>query len=83
MAKTKTVYVCSQCGAEAPKWQGKCPACGAWNTYVEEIIRPEPASRRAAGGISRGTAQPQLLRDITAEEEVRIDMHDAELNRSS
>ena len=40
MAKDKTVYVCSQCGAESPKWIGKCPACGAWNTYVEQIIRP-------------------------------------------
>ena len=81
MAKTKSVYVCSQCGADSPKWVGKCPACGAWNTYVEEIVRAEPAARRAAAAISRSDARPQLLRDITAEEEVRIDMHDAELNR--
>ena len=81
MAKTKSVYVCSQCGADSPKWVGKCPACGAWNTYVEEIVRTEPAARRAAAAISRSDARPQLLRDITAEEEVRIDMHDAELNR--
>jgi len=81
MAKTKSVYVCSQCGADSPKWVGKCPACGAWNTYVEEIVRAEPAARRAAAAISRSDARPQLLRDISAEEEVRIDMHDAELNR--
>ena len=81
MAKTKSVYVCSQCGADSPKWVGKCPACGAWNTYVEEIVRAEPAARRAAAAIGRSDARPQLLRDITAEEEVRIDMHDAELNR--
>ena len=81
MAKTKSVYVCSQCGADSPKWVGKCPACGAWNPYVEEIVRTEPAARRAAAAISRSDARPQLLRDITAEEEVRIDMHDAELNR--
>jgi len=66
MAKTKSVYVCSQCGADSPKWVGKCPACGAWNTYVEEIIRTEPAARRAAAAISRSDARPQLLRDITA-----------------
>ena len=39
MAKTKSVYVCQNCGAEAPKWVGKCPACGEWNTYVEEVVR--------------------------------------------
>ncbi len=37
MAKEKTVYVCSNCGQESPKWVGKCPACGAWNSYVEEV----------------------------------------------
>ena len=83
MAKSKSVYVCSDCGADSPKWVGKCPACGAWNTYVEEIISKEPASKRAIyGGI--GTSEkpkPVLLRDITSEEEVRIDLGDQELNR--
>lgn len=36
MAKEKTVYVCTNCGQDSPKWVGKCPSCGAWNTYVEE-----------------------------------------------
>lgn len=36
MAKEKTVYVCSNCGQDSPKWVGKCPSCGEWNTYVEE-----------------------------------------------
>ena len=39
MAKEKTVYVCSNCGQDSPKWVGKCPSCGEWNTYVEEIVR--------------------------------------------
>lgn len=47
MAKTKTVYVCSNCGADSPKWLGKCPNCGEWNTYVEEIVTKEPAVKRA------------------------------------
>ncbi|MCD6201044.1 MAG: hypothetical protein J7K46_04460, partial [Bacteroidales bacterium] len=38
MAKSKTVWVCQNCGAESPKWIGRCPVCGEWNTYVEEII---------------------------------------------
>ena len=45
MAKEKTVYVCSNCGQESPKWVGKCPSCGEWNTYVEEIVRKETTNR--------------------------------------
>ena len=52
-AKSKTVYLCSQCGFESPKWYGKCPACGEWNTLNEEFRAPEKAvssAARAAGG---------------------------------
>lgn len=49
MAKTKTVYICSNCGADSPKWIGKCPNCGEWNTYVEEtVVKESPAARRGA-----------------------------------
>ena len=51
MAKEKTVYVCTNCGQDSPKWVGKCPSCGAWNTYVEEIIRKEPANKRPVSGL--------------------------------
>ncbi len=84
MAKTKTVYVCSNCGADSPKWLGKCPNCGEWNTYVEEVVTKEtPAAKRPVpSGLSeRGQARPVLLRDITAEKEDRLDMKDQELNR--
>ncbi len=83
MAKTKTVYVCSNCGADSPKWIGKCPNCGEWNTYVEEIVSREPvATKRGgqSGGLSR-SMRPVLLRDVTSEKEERIDLLDAELNR--
>ena len=83
MAKTKTVYVCSNCGADSPKWIGKCPNCGEWNTYVEEIVSREPvATKRGgqSGGLSR-SMRPVLLRDVTSEKEERIDLQDAELNR--
>ena len=82
MAKEKTVYVCSNCGQESPKWVGKCPSCGQWNTYVEEIVRKEPVAKRfqaAQGGASQ--AKPMPLSAIEAGEEPRIDLHDAELNR--
>ena len=85
MAKAKTVYVCSNCGADSPKWIGKCPSCGEWNTYVEEIVAKEPAGKRAGAGFIRpegaGPVRPVLLRDITSEEETRIDLGDQELNR--
>lgn len=84
MAKTKTVYVCSHCGADSPKWLGKCPNCGEWNTYVEEVVAKEvpSAKRPVPSGLSeRGQARPVLLRDITAEKEDRLDLRDRELNR--
>lgn len=84
MAKTKTVYVCSNCGADSPKWLGKCPNCGEWNTYVEEIVSKDPpAKSRASAGLSASgeKVRPVRLRDITAQEEDRLDLRDAELNR--
>ena len=84
MAKTKTVYVCSNCGADSPKWLGKCPNCGEWNTYVEEIVSKDPpAKSRASAGLSASgeKVRPVRLRDITVQEEDRLDLHDAELNR--
>lgn len=53
MAKEKTVYVCSECGGTSPKWLGKCPACGAWNTLIEQVNAPA-----AAGGQNRYGAMP-------------------------
>ncbi|MCD7938083.1 MAG: DNA repair protein RadA [Tannerellaceae bacterium] len=82
MAKSKTVYICSACGADSPKWQGKCPNCGGWNTYVEELVTKESAAKKVIPGlIGEEKARPQLLRDVTAEEEERLDLGDAELNR--
>ena len=83
MAKTKTVYICSNCGADSPKWIGKCPNCGEWNTYVEEtVVKESPAARRGDAAFSSSTKpRPVLLRDISAEKEERLDMKDEELNR--
>lgn len=80
MAKEKTVYVCAQCGHESPKWQGRCPACGEWNTFKEMTIRPS-RSVPAWGGQGGAEAKPILLSSVNAEEEPRIDMRDTELNR--
>ena len=81
MAKEKTVYVCSNCGQESPKWLGKCPSCGQWNTFVEEIVRKEPAARPSLAGLAKTKSKPVTLNEIDADDEPRIDMHDDELNR--
>ncbi|GHU73215.1 DNA repair protein RadA [Bacteroidia bacterium] len=83
MVKTKTVFVCTQCGNDSPKWLGKCPVCGEWNTYVEEIVtKSNPAqSMPDLPGFDKLKSKPLLLKDIQTENEVRFDMNDQELNR--
>ena len=82
MAKDKTVYVCTNCGQESPKWAGKCPSCGQWNTFVEEVVHKEaPVARHVAHGIESIRSKPQHLKDIQFSDEQRIDMLDNELNR--
>jgi DNA repair protein RadA/Sms len=81
MAKEKTVYVCTQCGQESPKWVGKCPSCGAWNTYTEEVVRKESPYRQTLTGVQAGKSKPLTLGDIESGDEPRIDMMDGELNR--
>ena len=81
MAKTKTVYVCQNCGAESPKWIGKCPSCGEWNTYVEEIISKSTAGKVAIAGLEMQKQKPILISDVEALSEPRIDTHNNELNR--
>ncbi len=81
MAKTKSVYVCQNCGAEVAKWVGKCPACGEWNTYVEEIVRQDKQPVHASGLIPTEKAKPQRLQDVETSEEVRDDTGNNEFNR--
>lgn len=77
MAKTKTIWYCTECGADTPKWEGKCPACGAWNSLVEERA-PAKSSSRATGSAK---TRPVKVSDLEATEESRIKMPSQELNR--
>ncbi|MDR3118690.1 MAG: DNA repair protein RadA [Mediterranea sp.] len=81
MAKEKTVFVCRICGQDSSKWVGKCPSCGEWNTYIEEIIRKEASNKHPVSGMEVPKAKPLTLNEIEAGDEPRIDMHDEELNR--
>ncbi len=78
MAKSKSVYVCQNCGAESPKWIGHCPACGEWNSYREEIVSSAPPS-----GISRDITRrkPELLSGIELNENDRITSGISETDR--
>ena len=81
MAKTKTLYVCTECGADSPKWVGKCPSCGSWNSYVEEVVSKSPTVARSYTGAETIKPKPQRLNEITMSTEERLDMCDEELNR--
>lgn len=82
MKAAKTAWFCTSCGAQAPKWQGRCPACGEWNTMVEERIVPEKKAKTLSPSGTRPTrTRPQLIHEINADEEPRIKMPSAELNR--
>ena len=86
MAKAKTAYVCDNCGYDSPKWVGRCPSCGQWNTFKEVNISPISTSSKGAAavvsaGLNRQQSKPQRLSEINATEEERYDTHDAELNR--
>lgn len=82
MAKTKSVYCCNNCGAESAKWIGRCPVCGEWNTYVEQVVSVKPSSSaRMPHTIDGVKAQPLRLEQIDSTNEPRIDMGNAELNR--
>lgn len=82
MAKTKTVWFCKSCGNESPKWMGRCPACGEWNTMVEETVatgKASPSSRLVqVPGASR---KPMHLSEIDSSQESRISLGNGEMDR--
>ena len=84
MAKKKTAFVCTDCGADFPKWQGQCPACGAWNTLQEFVHDPAtPMSKGAGsrGGFSGQLSEVQNLGEIVLAETPRISSSMGELDR--
>jgi DNA repair protein RadA/Sms len=80
MAKVKTSFFCQNCGAQSGKWIGKCPSCGEWNTYVEEVIHKTTASSSAARGQTSGS-RPRLISEIQHREEERFTSRNTELDR--
>lgn len=82
--KQKTVFVCSECGTESPKWNGKCPGCGAWNTMFEEKVRPNVTTKTSSGAVAFAmqSEPPKTLKNISIKEDVRIHTGLGELDRA-
>ncbi len=84
MAKSKSAYFCQSCGFETPKWQGKCPSCGQWNTFVEEVIEKTNTAVpewKPATSSSQRANKPVPVSEIVFSEEDRLITPDKELNR--
>ena len=79
--KAKTIFYCTQCGNETPKWQGQCSACGAWNTIVEQ---PAPAKGKSGGKPALSTGpirKPKRVSEMVIDQEIRFPTGLAELDR--
>jgi len=81
MPKTKSVFICQNCGTDSPKWVGRCPSCGEWNSYVEEIISKDKTPKISIAGLEITTQKPVRLDEVETTEESRIDTSSNELNR--
>jgi DNA repair protein RadA/Sms len=82
MAKARTTFFCQNCGAQSSKWIGKCPSCGEWNTYVEEVVqREEKAIRWPSTGANGRERKPQAIKEITFDNDQRIHIQNAEFDR--
>ena len=80
MAKTKSVFFCTSCGYETPKWMGRCPSCGAFNTMEEHIEKPAAAGKAKPAPVGQ-SRKPQRIRDVTTDGEIRFSTGMGELDR--
>lgn len=80
MAKTKTVFFCTNCGNESPKWQGRCTACGAWNTMEEHIEKPIVVGKAKSAPVGQSRV-PQKLSQVDTGDEIRFSTGMGELDR--
>ncbi|HJW01703.1 MAG TPA: DNA repair protein RadA [Azospira sp.] len=82
MAKQKSIYSCTECGAQVPKWQGQCPGCNAWNTLVESVFEAPKAGAHRFESLAPGTPKLQTLSDIDAREAARLPTGLSEFDRA-
>ena len=83
MAKSRYIYTCNQCGYESSKWNGKCPSCGAWNSFEEDVADISPSASRSSSSRQTADLSESILElaDIGTNDDVRYDTGIGELNR--
>ncbi len=79
MAKARTYYFCQECGYQSSSWLGRCPECGKWNTFVEEVVKAESTKRKTGSAIGKST--PVRIQEVTYSETKRIPTHCTEFDR--
>ena len=80
-SKEKTIWFCSSCGNESPKWMGRCPACGEWNTMVEKSVVTGKTAAVRVQSVVGGSSRPLKLSEIASAQESRATLGIAELDR--
>lgn len=80
MAKTKTVFFCTSCGYETPKWMGRCPSCGAFNTMEEHVEKPAAVGKAKSAPVGQ-SRKPQRIREVNSDGEIRFSTGMGELDR--
>lgn len=84
MPKTRSAFFCQNCGYETPKWTGKCPSCGAWNSFVEEVVQREDKNKKRGTDwdeAAKDLRKAHKINDIATQTEIRLISPDSELNR--
>ncbi len=81
MAKTKTAFFCTNCGAQSPKWMGRCTSCGEWNTFVEEVVEKRDPRKKGSGSSFRTESKPRLIHEVDMTSVTRLHAGSEELNR--
>jgi len=81
VSKIKTAFFCKNCGAQSPKWLGKCPSCNEWNTFEEEIVHKEKDSKSTSYTTAIKNSKPVLINEINVSPEIRTDTRNNEINR--
>ncbi|MBI5919691.1 MAG: AAA family ATPase, partial [Nitrosomonadales bacterium] len=81
MAKAKTIYSCTECGGQTPKWQGQCPHCMAWNTLVESVAESPPVTGKNRYSALAASGQLQKLAEVEAAEVSRTPTGISEFDR--
>ncbi|MDL2315323.1 DNA repair protein RadA, partial [Bacteroidales bacterium OttesenSCG-928-C19] len=81
-SKKKSTFFCQSCGSQSATWLGKCPHCGGWNTYIEEVIKREDDPKWSKEAVqSSGVSSPKPIQEITYSQDKRIDTRNQEFNR--